>query len=119
MEHRGHKHHKERLGEALREEIACIVAGELRDPRVAAATVTEVMLFPDGKSAYVWVAVEGGERDGEQALAGLSNASGYIRHEIAERLTLRRSPELIFQLDKSQQYETRIDQLLRRIQRGR
>lgn len=119
MERRGQRHHRERLGEALYEEIASIVLGELRDPRVVPATVTEVVLSPDGKSAHVWVTVQGDERAQRDALAGLSSASGYIRHEIAERLSLRRPPELIFQLDNSQQYGTRIEQLLRRIDRRR
>lgn len=105
------------MGEALREEIATIVQGELRDPRVAGAAVTEVILAPDGRSARVLAAVAGDEREQKRALQGLSSASGYIRHELAERLGLRHPPELIFQLDKSEQYGARIDQLLRRIQR--
>src|SRR5690242_17911236 len=114
-EQRNLRYRRERLGEALREEIETILEGELGDPRIGLANVTEVHLAGDGKSAHVLVAVQGGEREAAQTLAGLSAARGFIRHELAERLQLRRAPELFFTLDKSQQYEARIDQLLKRI----
>ncbi len=114
-EQRNLRHRRERLGEAMREEIETILEGELGDPRIGLANVTEVQLAPDGKSAHVLVAVQGGEQEAQQTLAGLGAASGFIRHELAERLQLRHAPELFFALDKSQQYEARIDQLLKRI----
>jgi ribosome-binding factor A len=47
-------------------------------------------------------------------MEGLQAACGYVRRELAERLHLRRPPELIFIQDRSQQYEARIDELLGR-----
>jgi ribosome-binding factor A len=47
-------------------------------------------------------------------LEGLTAAIGFIRREVAERLHLRRPPELYFQLDRSQTYAARIDELLKR-----
>ena len=41
-------------------------------------------------------------------------ASGYVRHELIERLRLRRAPEVIFVLDESEKYGEHIDDLLRR-----
>ena len=49
MENRAQQHHRERLTEALKEEIATIVEGELGDPRIGLVTVTDVRLMPDGK----------------------------------------------------------------------
>ncbi len=118
-ENRGRQHHYERLGVALREEISTIVEGELTDPRVTAASVTEVHLAPDGKSVHVFVQVMGDEAQQKAALAGLMSAKGFIRHEITERLGLRHAPELTFELDKSEQYGTRIDQLLTRMKKRR
>ena len=119
MENRQFEHHRGRLGEALREEISAIVEGELGDPRIGLAAVTEVLMAPDGKSAHVMVAVSGDEREAEQTLKGLTAATGFIRHEVADRLRLRHAPELFFRLDKSDQYESRIDQLLKRIDKRR
>jgi ribosome-binding factor A len=119
MERRQYEHHLGRLAEALREEISAIVEGELADPRVGLATVTDVTLAPDGKSAHVLVAVVGDLKEAEQSIKGLTAAVGYIRHEVADRLRLRHAPELYFRLDKSDQYETRIDELLKRVQKRR
>lgn len=114
MERRSQKYHRERLGEALREEIETILEGELGDPRIGLANVSEVHLAPDSRSARVMVVVEGNEAEGQATMEGLQAASGYIRRELAERLHLRRPPELIFIQDRSQEYEARIHELLSR-----
>lgn len=91
-----------------------MLAGELKDPRLAVlATVTEVRLSPDMKQARVYVNVAGNEAEQDAALKGLAAASGFIRHELAERLQLRRTPELLFVIDRSEQYGQRIDDLIR------
>jgi ribosome-binding factor A len=114
VEKRGAKYHRGRLGEALREEIETIVEGELGDPRIGLVNVSRVELADDSRSARVYVVVEGDDAEAERSLEGLSIAVGYIRREVAERLHLRRSPELIFVLDRSQKYQARVDQLLKR-----
>ena len=116
-EQRGSKHVRERRTEALREEISTIVEGELSDPRLAVCTVTEVALPPGGKAARIFVQVQGNDEEAEEALKGLDAAKGYIRRELIERLGLRHRPELIFQIDRSQHYSERIDELLGRVRR--
>jgi ribosome-binding factor A len=116
MEHGGAKHHRERIGEALKEEIATIIEGELGDPRIGLAAVSEVHLSPDGRSARVFVSVEGDEKEAEQTIKGLDAAKNFIRRELTDRLRLRQAPELFFQLDRSDKYGARIDELLNRIE---
>jgi ribosome-binding factor A len=117
MEHRARQHHVERLGEALREEIAALIEGELGDPRIGLATVTEVQMAPDGRAAHVLVAVVGDEHEAERTLQGLTAARNFVRREVGERLQLRHPPELYFRLDRSQEYESRIDELLQRLKK--
>jgi ribosome-binding factor A len=114
VEKRGAKYHRERLGEALREEIETIVEGELGDPRIGLASVTAVELADDARSARVMVAVVGTDEECQSSLEGLVAATGFIRHEVADRLHLRRPPELFFQLDRSEKYQARVDELLKR-----
>ncbi len=114
MERRGQKYHRERLGEALREEIETILEGELSDPRIGLVNVSEVHLAPDSRSARVMVVVAGDDAQAQETMEGLRAAGGYVRRELVERLHLRRAPELLFILDRSQQYESRIDELLNR-----
>ena len=114
MENRAQKYHRERMAELLREEIETIIEGELADPRIGLANVTELLLANDGRSARVMIAVEGSEQDAVETREGLLAAVGYIRHELIERLHLRKCPELHFQIDKSHSYEARVDELLER-----
>ncbi len=114
MEKRGAKYHRERLGEALREEIETIVEGELGDPRIGLVSVSSVVLGSDSRSARIFVVMQGDDAEAERTLEGLTAAVGFIRREVAERLHLRRPPELFFQLDRSQTYAARIDELLKR-----
>jgi ribosome-binding factor A len=114
VEKRGAKYHRERLGEALREEIETIVEGELADPRIGLVNVSSVELAEDSRSARVLVVVEGNDDEAGRTMEGLSAAVGYIRHEIADRLHLRKAPELVFVLDRSEKYQARVDELLKR-----
>jgi len=114
VEKRGAKYHRGRLAEALREEIETIVEGELADPRIGLVNVSTVEMADDSRSARVFVVVEGDDDEAERSLEGLSAAVGFIRREITDRLHLRRAPELIFVLDRSEKYQARVDELLKR-----
>jgi len=116
-ERRGREHHMERLAEALRDEIGAILEGELADPRIGLATVSEVQLAPDGRSAKVFVAVAGDDKQARETMAGIESGKGFIRHELTERLQLRHLPDLHFLLDQSEQYGARIDELLDRVKK--
>jgi len=118
-EQRGRQHHRERVGETLKEEIGVIIEGELGDPRIALCHVTEIVLAPDGKSARVFIAVAGDEREAEQTITAINAAKGYIRHELLVRLGVRHVPDLTFVLDRSNEYGSRIDDILGRIKKRR
>jgi ribosome-binding factor A len=45
-------------------------------------------------------------------LRGLEHASGFLRSQLAERISLRFVPELVFRVDRSSAYGQRIDELL-------
>jgi ribosome-binding factor A len=114
VEKRGAKYHRGRLGEALREEIETLVEGELGDPRIGLVGVTNVHMAEDGRSAQVWVDVEGDDEEAGRSLEGLEAAKTYIRRELAQRLRLRRAPELYFRLDRSEREKARVEELLER-----
>jgi len=114
MEKRSQKYHRERLSEALREEIETILEGELGDPRIGLASVTGLQMAEDGRSAHVMVEVDGDDDEAENTMQGLNAAKNFIRHELADRLRLRRAPELYFQIDRSQKLESRVEELLER-----
>jgi len=113
----GHRH--ERVATEIQQEISAMLAGELKDPRISTfAAITEVRVSPDLKQARVYVSVMGAENEQKDTIKALTAASGFIRHELTERLQLRRSPELLFVLDRSEEYGRHIDELLRRTKSG-
>jgi ribosome-binding factor A len=119
VEHRGQKYHRGRLSEAIREEIETILEGELADPRIGLASVSSVVMAADARSARIMVTVAGDEAEAERTLEGLAAARNYVRHEIAERLQLRKPPELYFHIDRSDELEGRVDELLGREKKRR
>jgi ribosome-binding factor A len=116
-EQRARKYHQDRVAETLREEIGAMIQGELSDPRISFAYVSEVVLNPGGKSARIYVAVDGGELEEKNTLEALTAARGFIRHELLERMGVRHIPELSFHLDKSEHLKSRIDEILGRLKK--
>jgi len=111
-------HRHERVGEEIAHEINAMLAGELKDPRLeGSVVVSEVRVQPDMKHARVFISVKGTNKEQSDAIKALEHASGYIRHELVERLQLRRLPELHFTLDVSQEHADRIEQLLKEMKK--
>jgi ribosome-binding factor A len=117
-EHRGRKHHQDRVAETLRVEIGAMIEGELSDPRIDFCYVSEVALNPGGKSARVYVALDSAVKDIAKAeaetIAGLEAAKGYIRFELKERMGVRHVPDLNFLADRSGRFQARIEELMGR-----
>jgi ribosome-binding factor A len=110
-------HRHERVGEEIAHEINAMLAGELKDPRLEGnVCVSEVRVQPDMKHARVFVSVRT-ENSKEQAdaIKALEHAVGFIRHELIERLQLRRLPDLHFTLDLSEEHMERMEQLLKQM----
>jgi ribosome-binding factor A len=108
----GHRH--ERVAEEILHEVGAMLAGELKDPRLSGiVTVTEVRVSADLKQARIFVSVLGTEEEQTLAMKGLEAAAGFIRRELFERLPMRRTPELHFSLDRSEEYRERIESLLK------
>jgi ribosome-binding factor A len=102
----------ERIADMLREEIMQIVGYELEDPRVQAATVTDVRLSENLRDASVFVLVEGTEDEILAALAALRHAAPYVRKQVGFALNLRHTPEIHFIRDTVEERAARTDRLL-------
>ena len=112
-------HRHERVGEEIAHEINAMLAGELKDPRLEGSVVaSEVRVQPDMKHARVFISVKGTSEEQTDAIKALEHAAGFIRHELVERLQLRRLPELHFVLDLSEERVERIEQLLREVKQN-
>ena len=103
-----------RVGEELRHVLSQIIErGELHDPELAGVsiTVSEVRISPDLGNATIFVTRLGGGQS-EEMVEALQRATPFLRHQIAQRVHLRRVPNLIFEADKSFDYAEHIGHLL-------
>ncbi len=109
----------EKVAHLMRREVADILENRLRDPRLGSTvTVTDVEVTQDLSFARVYVTVLGDEAARAQALETLARASGFVRREIGGRLDLREVPEIRFVYDDSLDRGHRVEDLLRRIEKG-
>lgn len=95
---------KDRVESALREELATLIAREVKDPRIAGAGligVTRVECTPDLSVARVYVSIYADDAVAKRALAGLAASAGFLRGPVGRRLNLQRPPELRFVRDES------------------
>jgi ribosome-binding factor A len=104
-----------RVAEQMKKELGEIIARKLKDPRIGFVTVTDVEVTGDLQQATVFITVLGDDRKRRETLKGLTQAKGFMRTEIGQRIRLRKTPELMFELDKSFDYGNKIDNLLKQI----
>jgi len=102
----------ERVGDQIQLEIADILSRRMRDPRVGFVTITTVDVTADLKQAWVYVTVLQEGEQGNEAMATLARATGFIRRELGRRLKLRYVPELTFVRDPSVDQVRRVMSLL-------
>ncbi|MCR4418940.1 MAG: 30S ribosome-binding factor RbfA [Clostridia bacterium] len=107
----------QRVAEQIKKEIASILKHEMKDPRLGFVSVTDVELSPDLHYAKVYVSVLGDDQAQRESLEVLNKATGFVRREIGERLSLRFVPELAFRFDPSIQRGARIAELLHQLRR--
>lgn len=103
----------DRINEEARKEISSIIR-ELKDPRVTKGlcSVVSVDITKDLRWCKVFVSVFGDEAVQKDAIDGLKNAAGFVRKELAQRLGLRYTPEILFTLDNSIEHGAHINKLL-------
>lgn len=103
---------QEQLAEVIAEELSDLIRTRMKDPRIGFASITDVELSGDLRHAKVFVSVLGTPEEQRATLQGLEHAAGFLRHELAQRLTIRYTPEVLFRLDESIERGTRILQLI-------
>lgn len=103
---------QKRVADRLREEISRLIQQEMNDPRLGLVTVTVVNIDRELEYANVFVSTVGDETRRKEVMRALKRATGFIRREVAQRVQLRRAPELIFHWDPSPERVEHIAQLL-------
>ncbi len=103
---------KGRINEEILRELSTLIR-TLKDPRITGLlSITHVDVTPDMRYAKVFVSRLGEQKDLKECIKGLQSAGGYLRRELAHRLTIRYTPELVFAADDSMVHGARISELL-------
>lgn len=103
-----------RINEEVKREISVLIRDEIKDPRLTAMiSVTAVKVTKDLRYAKVYVSIFcNSDEEKKENFEALKSAAGFIRKEIAHRINLRQSPQIIFELDDSIDYGMHIDSLI-------
>lgn len=112
-------HRSVRVAEEIKREISQMIRDDLKDPRLKGLiSVTHVEATNDLRYAKIFVSMFSQENDEKSAFTALEKASGYLRSELAKRLQLRYTPELIFKFDESIQYGDKINKIISNINKS-
>lgn len=103
-----------RVAEAVKNELTLLLLQKTRDPRLTSATIARVEMTPDIKRATVFFYLPPGGNT-KKALQGFEKAKGFFRSQLAARLNLRYTPELIFRYDRGNEKLEHLDELFRQI----
>ena len=104
----------DRIASNLIKEISYILMTEVKDPDIKFVTVTDCKVTNDLSYAKVYVTVFNQERI-DETMKALKDASGYIRHELIDRVDIRHIPELEFVYDESIEYGKKIENIIEKI----
>jgi ribosome-binding factor A len=102
----------QRIALQIQQEISLILSRNIKDPRIGMVTITGVQVSPDLRHAKIFASVLGTDEQTKESIEALNHASGWIRHELGQRIRMKFLPELVFREDTSQEYGERIDYLL-------
>lgn len=103
---------QKRTAEQIKIMLSDLLRLEVGDPRIQGLTVTDVTVDRELQHADVHVNALGDEDRQEEVLMGLAKAQSFIRRELAQRLRLRKTPQLHFHWDNSLQQALEMDALL-------
>jgi len=102
----------ERVGEAIRDELSQLIARDVRDPGIGFITLTMVKVAPDLQLARVYYTSMGDEKALRETAKALGRATPFLRRQVAQRLRLRRVPDIQFFYDESVANQDRIERIL-------
>lgn len=102
-----------RISEEMKKEVSSIVQYELKDPRLPKlVSIVTVKVTKDLKHAKVYVSVLGSEEEKKNTLLALQSAAGFIRREVGNRMQLRYTPIMHFEIDNSIEHGAYITNLI-------
>lgn len=101
----------DRIADVMQRELSVLIREELKDPRVGMITISEIKVSKDLAYAKVFVSVMMEEK-AKETLEGLNKAAGFLRGQLARKMTIRVMPQLSFVYDDTTIKANRISRLI-------
>ena len=106
----------EKVGGQIQKVLADVLHKNIKDPRLEMTTITSVKMSADLRLARIYFITSGINKKEADAIKGFKSALGYIKRTLARELGLRYMPDLKFYYDKSFDYGSHIDAILKKIE---
>lgn len=90
-----------------------IIIYKVKNPSLGMTTITAVELTKDYSYAKVFVSFFG-DGDPQVKIAILEEAKGFIRHELSQKMKIRKLPDLRFVYDDTLQKAAKLDELIKK-----
>src|SRR5437016_1051122 len=101
-----------RVGDQIQRELAQLLRDEIKDPRVGRVTITGVDVTSDLAHAKVFFTQLAGREQADATVQALQRTAGFLRSELAHRLSLYSVPQLTFVYDESIESGMRVSKLI-------
>jgi ribosome-binding factor A len=109
----------QKVADEVRSELMnLLLTGAVHDPMLTQLSVSAVLMTDDLRLAKVYVRsleVDPNAQTQKAVLRGLERAKGFLRREVAQRLSLRYAPDLRFHWDESIDRGRHMEALLQEI----
>ena len=101
-----------KIADAIQRELSELIRLGMRDPRVTMVTLTDVDVARDTSHAKIFFTSLGSDAEVKSCQEGLQSAAGFLRSQLAHRLTIRTVPQLHFEVDTSIERGVRLSRLI-------
>ena len=108
---------QKRVSNLIKEELSRLIIESFQDSTSGLITITHVSMSKDLKNAHVYLSVIG-HSPKQEILDLLNNRQGYLRKAVASKTKLKYNPLLIFSLDDSFEYEERIQNVIKTLNKN-
>ena len=106
-----------KIAAQIKEHIATMmIKGQISDPRCQSVLITQVKVSPDVGTAKVYYALpENPSFSKKEVQEGLTKASGFIRKDLSQVLTIRHTPALVFYFDETIDYMAKMNSVFAKV----
>lgn len=108
---------QKRVSNLIKEKLSRLIIESFQDSTSGLITITHVSMSKDLKNAHVYLSVIG-HSPKQEILDLLNERQGYIRKAVASKTKLKYNPLLIFSLDDSFEYEERIQNIIKTLNKN-